>query len=91
MCLLDFGHIFTQIKYRFCNTFTSKANVVNTVFIHTLLQMYMYVQEEVHVQDNFTSKANISNTTHLLQGKWIYVVSKCGKISCLLNFGHIRA
>ena len=52
--------------------------------------MQMYVQEEVHVQDNFTSKANMSNTTHLLQGKWIYV-GKCGKISCLLNFGHIRA
>ena len=42
--------------------------------------MQMYVQEEVHVQDNFTSKANMSNTTHLLQGKWIYVVSKCDNI-----------
>ena len=65
------------------------ANIVNTAFtqyLHTVANM-----QEVHIHNNFPSTVNMSNITHLLQEKWIYVVSKWGKISCLLDFDHICA
>ena len=88
-CLLEFAHICTEIKYRVCKIFTRKANIVNTAFtqyLHTVANM-----QEVHIHNNFPSTVNMSNITHLLQEKWIYVVSKWGKISCLLDFDHICA
>ena len=58
----------------FARYLQEKANIVNTAFtqyLHTVANM-----QEVHIHNNFPSTVNMSNITHLLQEKWIYVVSK---------------